>query len=398
MIHLLFFLSYYEEQIEVASLNHFTKFPYLEFGFKKNAQYFLNFSKTAPEMVFGYATKDELEEIEYYKNDQSYCKGDKELSKVQNYILGGPISVQGTIPSKDKFTPFIFSCDKSYTFKIGLNYQNTKRHLDYRCQDAQIYTIFFFFVFLITTISVSIYFKYLKQLTPTLNLYLLLIIFIVFTIQNFASFCSLTIKNDWEYLYRDTKNSYKNEFTQSMTFVVSRSCIIVVFLDFIYINFLRCKKENEFDSYHRIICTLISSVGAIGAVVTSIFSDKFSIVIPFFASFYCFFIGGFLSFQTPVTFFKIAVAAYQIVMIFEFYYITVYSCHPNSITKHVPLFHSIVASIVAQTVFSVLLLTGVFWKGEFCYDDGSNQILVRKQTTYTTVAESLSDIKDKSNH
>lgn len=397
MIHLLFLISFYEQQIEVASLSYLTKFAFLEFGFKKNAEFFVNFSKTAPEMVFGYATKEELEEMEYLKNNQLFCKGGNTLSNVQIHINGGPTNITGIIPSKGKFTPYIFSCNKSYVFKISFNYKNCKRHLDYRCQDAQVYTLFFFFVFLITASALYYYLRYVKQLTDSLNLLLLMIVFIGFILQNLASFFSLTVKNEWEYLPRDIIESFMNDFFHSMSFIFSRSTIIVIFIIFPYMSYKKCQSDNDFDSNHALVCFIISLLGAVGAVVTSIFADKLSIVIPFFVSFYCIYVGGFLSFKLPVSFYKVAAACYILVLIFDFYYAFVYSNQPNNITKHVPLLYSIVASIVAQTVFTVVLFVGIFWKGEFCDDNFSLNILVRNQSSYTNMSSSLTDINDKTN-
>ena len=397
MLQLLFFLSYYEQQIKVASSSYLTKFSFLEFGFKKNAQYFINFSKTAPEMVFGYATKDELEEMELSENDQLLCTGEYKLANVQTHIEGGPASITGTIPSKNKLTPFIFSCDKSYVFKIGLSYQNCKKHLDYRCQDAQVYTIFFFFIFLTIGSVILIYFKYIKPLDNHLVLWLLLFFYIAFTFQNFGSFLSLTVKNDWEYLSRDIIDSFLNGFFHTMSFIFSRSIIVVIFIDISYINYYQISKDKNGDLNHATGCSLISVVGASGAVITSIFADNLSIVIPFFISFYCIYIGGLFSFQTPPSFFKLASACYVLVVIFDFYYTFVYSSQPNFITKHVPLLFSIVASIVAQTVFSVFLLIGIFWKGEF-YDIGmSKQIPIGQHGSYTNMSSSLNDINEKAN-
>ena len=82
---ILFILSYYTFDYSQNASSYFQKFGFLEYGFKKGAQYSIQFHDSNSEMVFGFATKKEVKRIK--KNSKIYRNYVKVLNDYQKYNM-----------------------------------------------------------------------------------------------------------------------------------------------------------------------------------------------------------------------------------------------------------------------------------------------------------------------
>ena len=126
---ILFILSYYTFDYSQNASSYFQKFGFLEYGFKKGAQYSIQFHDSNSEMVFGFATKKEVKRIKKLQNRQELCKGTQRLSKIQ-HVINGDKEFSGQIQSKSILTPYAFTCDTNYTINLMLEYFNGNSHID----------------------------------------------------------------------------------------------------------------------------------------------------------------------------------------------------------------------------------------------------------------------------
>ena len=175
MFQIFVFLSYYETIEYISTKNSLTTFPMLEYGFKKNA--ILSFSISdvrIPGMSFGFGTRAEIKNLTSRRS--IIC--DRNYSKIQ-YFFNLRIERNITIPSTGVLTPFALNCIKSNHFKLYLDFKNGKTHLDYRCQNAMIYSLVFSIIYFITGLSFLICCIIFKRKQP--SMYIILTIFILFS-------------------------------------------------------------------------------------------------------------------------------------------------------------------------------------------------------------------------
>ena len=118
MIQFIALLSYFQTTKIVQSEKCLALFYDMEYGFKKNAQVFLNFSNISLDFIFfGFATKKETYFIKALNSISPYCNGSEKLSEFQFFVENG-ISLNFTIPSKSILTPFCIACSEMYEFQI----------------------------------------------------------------------------------------------------------------------------------------------------------------------------------------------------------------------------------------------------------------------------------------
>ena len=220
MIEYLLFLSYYVFDYSKNATSYFQKYPFLEYGFKRGATYYFDFHYKQMEMVFGLATEKEIEQIELHKNFRELCGGFQQLSKIQ-YLITKNYSINDTISSKSILTPYSFTCDKNYSIKIGIEYFNTKSHIDYRCQYISI--VCFIYTILISIIILC-YIVYLFYNCRSSRIDILIFfssIIISFSIEGIISIIFWKKFKNCKSEYLDDLNSYKYPFILSIRTGVS---------------------------------------------------------------------------------------------------------------------------------------------------------------------------------
>ena len=122
-------------------------FFFYTYGFKRNANVFLNISNTTSPMVFGFATKEEKKRLKSLSSSNEYCTGNEQLTDIQFFIEHNS-SFNFQIPRQMILTPYSIPCTEMYKFHISLNINNGKNHLDYRYQNLQIASIVFFSLYI----------------------------------------------------------------------------------------------------------------------------------------------------------------------------------------------------------------------------------------------------------
>lgn len=244
---ILFILSYYTFNYSRNASSYFQKIVFLEYGFKKGAQYSIFFNDSNSEMVFGFATKKEAKQIKKLQNHRELCKGTQQLSKIQYYINGYK-EASGQIQSKSILTPYAFTCDTNYTINLILNYLNGDSHIDYRCQDLAIVTpIFAFFicVYVIIYLFYSIY--RCKSLSNCCFYFIIASILIIISIKNIFS-SIYWIKNkklEIEYFYDSyllmmSNSVFSSEFGVIFSEAFISLIIIIFYTSYGYFFLFEC--------------------------------------------------------------------------------------------------------------------------------------------------------------
>ncbi|KAK8845983.1 hypothetical protein M9Y10_020921 [Tritrichomonas musculus] len=257
MIFLLFFLQYYQIELRRNSPVYFQAYPFLQYGFKKNSNYFFNFSGLTTEIIFGLATKSELKNINIHKNDPKYCQNHESLSKIQ-FAIFNDTEIEGKTSSKSVLTPYIFCCNETSSFTLGLNFSNGKSHLDYRCSNAIIYTLFFSAIFFIIFLGFRIYFKwYNKQ--ESIFYYILFDLFFVFCMKNLMNSFLLIISENNEFFSQKVPFGHFPSFVLTVFELLSYILVITELLIVFLFNFaFNQKKPTGFCSV-RVFVTIQST-------------------------------------------------------------------------------------------------------------------------------------------
>lgn len=246
MIKIFLFLSYYDFNTSEDSHSYFHDFKFLKYGFKKNANYIINFSSTPKCMVFGLATNKEIKKIKKFKDDQQYCSGLFEMSKIQYFVCNGSV-VLGEISSSTILTPYAFTCETSYSLTSRFEYYNGPNHLDYRLQIFRYFTFIHLLLTMLLTIIFFIYFIY-KSCHYECNIDLILTFFVIFfysfvlmNIQIFILNCYLeTRKNDEYFNFIDEfSRKYEIKQNQGITAVVFHVVTLIIYytIGFVILNY-----------------------------------------------------------------------------------------------------------------------------------------------------------------
>lgn len=209
MIHLLFFLSIYEDHYDVSTEYGFKKYPMLSFGFKKQATFNYDITLPTSAMVFGLATKEEIKNIEKLSPNSKYCSGNYTLAVIQSKILSGKsANMSGVILSKGIYTPFTYGCHHDYEFDIKFNFLNGNYHRNYLYDIGPIFTmvlgILVFIIFLIFLIFSIFFIKTKNEYVTFLSI--LFILSFAQCIVSFFLFYEVSSYN--EYLYYCTLLKY----------------------------------------------------------------------------------------------------------------------------------------------------------------------------------------------
>ena len=141
MLQIFIFLLFYKRKIKVASdilPIYYNSFQFLEFGFKKNAEFRIQINNSLVKMVFGLATKQELSSISKHKYNKQYCDGSYRLSQIQ-YIISKNTEIHSNITSKGVLRPYSFACSGENSFTIGLDIKNRIR--------TNLFSLFYCFIY-----------------------------------------------------------------------------------------------------------------------------------------------------------------------------------------------------------------------------------------------------------
>ena len=211
MLQLLFLLSHYSFVYSKNSSSYFQKFSFLEYGFKKNAKFNIDFGDSIPDMIFGFATKKEINEINKIKDSQNYCNGSYQLSYYQ-FDISNTHRVQGVINSKSILTPYAFTCSKSYSIHANIEITNDRSHIDYRVQDLTIVSLIFAIIVTIVTISYFVYsiLQYFSQNRYYRFLISVFFVFVFISFQNIIAFIFFKYLKNCNCEYFNEKTSVKS--------------------------------------------------------------------------------------------------------------------------------------------------------------------------------------------
>lgn len=280
MIHFLLLLAYYKLYWTDNIESYFQKFNFLEYGFKKNATYTINFLDINTTMVFGLATKKEIAEIEKIKDIPEFCTGEFPLSRIQ-YLISNCSNITGKIPTKGILIPYSFTCNKNYSFVSEFDYQNGKNHLDYRCQNSIIYTLTTLILFVVFTICYIIYIRYHFKGSNRQKLHTVccVVIFVLYTIQVMLSFLFFITQQKTEYFNaRFSKNDYYYDppIISSPIDILAKNILFFsqVFSIAILSFSIFAKLNNCFCLYFSIICFSLSAISLIASNVCMMINDS----------------------------------------------------------------------------------------------------------------------------
>ena len=114
MINILLFLSYTIIERTDWGNSYFQKFSTLKYSFNKNAYVQIHFLHNQDQMVFGFATDEEIKRIEELQFDSKYCSDSYQLSEIQ-ILADKDKTIGGEIPYAKILTPYAFTCKEKYT-------------------------------------------------------------------------------------------------------------------------------------------------------------------------------------------------------------------------------------------------------------------------------------------
>lgn len=227
MLNLIIFISYYKIELRKNSPGFFKSFQFLEYGFKANAGYNFNISNPTTEMVFGLATKKELQNILLMNNNPQYCRNKDRLSKIQYFIINDTI-INGKTTNKNILTPYIFTCNEVSTFTLSLDYINANHHSDYRCEYSIIFDFFFSITFFVIFVGFKTFFSCFNKSDDKAHSLLADIIFI-FYLQDFIFFIFFIDSYNNEYFFSKSGEKPLGHLTTTI-FIILKIIILIIMI------------------------------------------------------------------------------------------------------------------------------------------------------------------------
>lgn len=414
MINILLFLSYTIIERTDWGNSYFQKFSTLKYSFNKNAYVQIHFLHNQDQMVFGFATDEEIKRIEELQFDSKYCSDSYQLSEIQ-ILADKDKTIGGEIPYAKILTPYAFTCKEKYTISAELEYFNGPNNLDSRLQIFRIVALVYFILVLLIMVGFLIYICYysykegmclcqnnycagfIQSLccnTYTFYVGFFFFLFIFFALQAYSIFGFFNSRKDQEYININyEKNSENDAIINSIVLPVISNAIVMVFLASIS-NFLSWPNATWCS---RIFVSLILIVMASFYLgfqlslysIAGIIFNLISYLAIFFISQY------YLPFQFIVT--RIAIITYFIgsFAAFPLGAILINELQ-NQISTHYFTFVFGIIFIITQAITIVLLLLAIFCFGEF-NDQVLSIIILHQTTTVSFVLESNTSASGQNN-
>lgn len=373
MLEFLLYLSVYEIELRKNSPCYFQTFPFLEFGFVKNAKYNLNFTKITTEMVFGFATKSEIKQISKIKSSQINCKGIKQLSQIQ-YSINNDTQIDGIIQNKGVLTPYIFTCDEMSTFTLSLNYLNGNKHIDYRCSNSIIYTFMTSFLFLFIFLYYRIY--WCRHETQECIFYYVLIDSLLFyCIQDSITSFFFILSENNEYFNHSKSGeplghlpSIAMTIFELLSLMMTISCLIVVFL----FNFSQNRLKNPIGLCSIKVYVSIQTLNGLLILCTQHCEVKWiSYFVPF--CFYLIFSFLLLAVPSPFSLIRLGVICSLFGNLFTFALRSFFINETKELlSTHVVLIWLNLVCLITQVSSATFFLVGCVVFNEFNYGNDSD--------------------------
>lgn len=391
MLTFFFILSYYQEKIDIKADSYFTNFPLLNFGFNKNAHYSINISNLDSQMVFGLATKNEIKKIKSLQNDQQNCQGSTTLSKIQ-YLISKDTEINGKISSKSVLTPYSFSCNKSYTFTLNIDYINSKNHLDFRCQNMMTCMLVFSILFFVVEVFFIIYCIFYEKSKNLFHIYIDLFIIIVGSI-NVISYLLFNFSKNYEYFIVLFSGNYYGQivtYAQKLLKVITSvlflvSLLIVSMINFHFYRLHSFKKFNLFDILNMLLFLLVSLVCLTFIVVIHVMDTGFVLFI-FPASFYVLYVSFQFNISSPISMTKIASFFYIFGNFFTFALRSTFINQTSDlINTNTALIIMNVVSFVVQLFAVALFLIGYVYYHDHAIAEVDNRFVLQSYKAYTNI-------------
>lgn len=366
MLPFLFFLSIYEIEIRKNSPGYFKSFPFLEFGFKKNAKYYLNFSNPTSEMIFGFATKSEMAEIETIKSNQNYCTGTKRLSAIQ-YSIYNNSKIDGIIEKKTVLTPYIFTCDEVTTFTLSLIYLNGDNHCDYRCSISVFITFFVSIIFLAVFLYFRIYWCQ-HETHECIFYYILIDSFLFFSIHDSISSFFFILSENNEYFDNSKSGerlghlpSFVLTVFELLSLIMIISSLIVVFL----FNFSQNRLKNPVGNCTIKVYTFFQAINGVLILCSQHCKIKWvSYIVPF--CFYLIFSFMVIAIPSPFSFIRLGVISSLFGNLFTFPLRSFFVNETKDfLSTHVVLLCLNMICLITQILSSAFFLIGCVVFNEF---------------------------------
>ena len=344
------------------------------------------------EMVFGLATEKEIEQIELHKNFRELCGGFQQLSKIQ-YLITKNYSINDTISSKSILTPYSFTCDKNYSIKIGIEYFNTKSHIDYRCQYISI--VCFIYTILISIIILC-YIVYLFYNCRSSRIDILIFfssIIISFSIEGIISIIFWKKFKNCKSEYLDDLNSYKYPFILSIRTGVSTIHMWVYIMN-ATIVLIHISNKCSICIMFIYGSVMIATIIAFNILSTFSNMNAFYISVVLFIVFICE-----ILFVKPIcSLSKIGLIIYIIGSYFDFNVASfLLSYIQEKIAIHYFIFILQIVSISTQCIALVAILVGLLYFNEYGRSNLNPAPIIRQRNHYTLTTRNNYESENREN-
>lgn len=317
------------------------------YGFNQNAKVSFNISTTASLLIFGFATKKEMNSIKTFTYN---CEENVQLAEFQ-FLIRNQSSINFTTTSKAILTPFYISCDELYLFNIEINITNGKNHLDYRYQKLLTILNVFSIMFFVFSVIFLIIIVYLHKVHDYQYYSIILVGFILSSaLQFYMTYNELNFQ----------KNDEFADFSEK-DFILFLVQLISFIILIIYNSMPSQLSEKKSQIFFYINIIVISILVALVALFLDFIKDK-EISFPLSIIFYTFALGLICFNQKKISISKIATILYFIV----YFFVYVMDC--LFFIKEYQQIHDCVMSwvkdlmmIIINIITNILLIIGYFY-------------------------------------
>lgn len=230
MIHLFFSLTLYQSYF--STFSKCLSIWGLQYGFKKNANVFFKISNLSSNTILGLANQKEIKELISKNFYASNCNYNEKLTEIQ-FLFQNDTSQNFQISSKNILQLYTFSCAENYTFQLDFEILNGKNHLDYRYQDALIYTLVFtilYFIFAITFLVFAILgCKKEDRIQMKISIFLTILLIII-GFQSLFSYLLISKNNNKEFFDNVRSDGFNIGYMISSDLLITLIYIIVYYI------------------------------------------------------------------------------------------------------------------------------------------------------------------------
>lgn len=360
MLNIFILLSIYEVSQYISGEHFFTSFPTLEYGFNKNADILLNISKLNSSLIFGFATKEEINHISSLPDLTYYCSNSIELSEHCLKIDFDQI-FYFEISKKNILTPYIYSCSNVNQFNLTLEITNGKNNLDYRCQNAMIYSLVFSILYFIIGISFFIYCLILRR-TEWFKFIFIIFIIIFFGLEEILFYAYFIRNKDKEYF--DVSNSQFYLNTAFIFFKFASILVLSLYNSSLYDSFMKSTKIRTYSLIYWAISSAFLIIVLVFVIIN--INNNESRLISFFVPsvFYLLFVVSQSILLNPFSIYKIANLFFTFGNYFTFSMNSFYTQEmKEQINPYLMILGLNIASIIIQVITLFLLLFGFIYDG-----------------------------------